>query len=137
MLNAYRLEPCYLIDLPGYGWARSAKEQRKAYRRMVESVLRDRDALTGVVWLLDSRHPPSRDDMEFHRLLVDSGRPVLVVLTKGDKLNASGRAQAVRDRTLELGIEADQVQVVSATTGAGIAELGASILAAAGQESLG
>lgn len=131
LLNVYRLEPCYLIDLPGYGWARAAKGEREGYRRLLERVLQTRDSLSGVVWLLDSRHPPSKDDQAFHALLVASGRPVLAVLTKADKLNQTGRAKALADRTIELGLEADQLQVVSSETGLGIADLGTAILAAA------
>jgi GTP-binding protein len=131
LLNIYRLEPCYLIDLPGYGWARAAKGDREGYRRLLEKLLRTRASLTGVVWLLDIRHEPSKEDREFHALLVDSGRPVLAVLTKADKLNQTGRAKAVADRTIELGLEADQLQPVSSETGLGIAELGTAILAAA------
>jgi GTP-binding protein EngB required for normal cell division len=59
---------------------------------------------------------------------------VLVVLTKSDKLNRSGVATALRDRTRELRLEADQIQAVSAERGDGIAELATAILAAAGEE---
>jgi GTP-binding protein EngB required for normal cell division len=83
-----------------------------------------------VVWLLDIRHPPSRDDQGFHALLVSAGRPVLAVLTKADKLNRTGRDKAVRERTIELGLEADQLQAVSAVSGDGIAALAEAILAA-------
>ena len=118
LLNIYRLEPCYLIDLPGYGWARAAKGEREAYRKMLERILRDRNT-------------PSKDDQEFHALLVSSGRPVLAALTKADKLNQTGRAKALHERATELGLEADQLQAVSANTGAGVAELATAILAAA------
>ncbi len=131
LLNIYRLEPCYLIDLPGYGWARANKGDREGYRKMLERILRDRSSLTGVVWLLDIRHTPSKDDQEFHALLVSSGRPVLAALTKADKLNQTGRVKAVHERATELGLEADQLQAVSANTGDGVAELGTAILAAA------
>lgn len=131
LLNIYRLDPCYLIDLPGYGWARAAKGEREGYRRLLARVLRERHSLTGVVWLLDIRHEPSKDDQEFHELLVASGRPVLAVLTKADKLNQTGRAKALAERARELGLEADQLQAVSSHTGLGIAELASAILMAA------
>lgn len=130
LLNIYRLDPCYLIDLPGYGWARAAKGEREGYRRLLARVLRERHSLTGVVWLLDIRHEPSKDDQEFHELLVASGRPVLAVLTKADKLNQTGRAKALAERARELGLEADQLQAVSSHTGLGIAELANAILMA-------
>jgi GTP-binding protein len=134
LLNIYTLPSLHLIDLPGYGYARVTRTERAAYRRLLERLLRDRQTLSGVVWLLDIRHPPSKDDVEFQQLLAKSGNAVLVVLTKSDKLNRSGVATALRDRTRELRLEADQIQAVSAERGDGIAELATAILAAAGEE---
>jgi GTP-binding protein len=126
----------YLIDLPGYGYARASKGDRVGYRKLLEKVLGDRTSLAGVVWLLDIRHPPSRDDAEFQALLGGTEVPVLAVLTKADKLTRSGQAQAVRDRAQELGLAVDQVQPVSAERGDGIADLATAILAQA-EESAG
>ncbi len=134
LLNVYRLPSLYLIDLPGYGFARTSKEERHAYRRLLEKMLRQRTSLAGVVWLLDARHAPSKEDAEFHAILTGSGRPVLAVLTKSDKLPRAQLARALAARAGELGLEADQVQAVSAQTGAGIPELGASLLAAAEED---
>jgi GTP-binding protein len=132
LVNAYRLPAFYLIDLPGYGFARASKSERARYRQLINRFLRERPTLTGVVWLLDARHDPSKDDQEIQRLLVESERPVLAVLTKADKL---GRA-AQRERTRAIGhaleLPDDQVQLTSAQTGLGIADLGASILALVG-----
>lgn len=132
LVNAYRLPQFWLLDLPGYGFAKAGHEMRLAYRRLLEGMLRQRDTLTGVVWLLDIRHAPSVDDWTFQELLVESGRNVLVVLTKGDKLARTRREAALAERARELGVDPDQIQVVSAQTGLGIADLGASLLAAAG-----
>ncbi len=77
LLNAYRLPGFYLLDLPGYGFARAAKSAREGYRRLVTRCLRERPTLAGVVWLLDIRHDPSKDDLEMQQLLIRSGRPVL------------------------------------------------------------
>ena len=134
LLNVYRLPPLYLIDLPGYGFAQTSKAERMAYRRLLETLLRKRDSLTGVVWLLDSRHAPSSDDQDFHGILAASGCAVLAVLTKSDKLSKAQLQKAVANRAAELGLEADQVQAVSAQTGAGIGELGTALLAASGEE---
>ena len=59
----------------------------------MERYLLERPTLAGVVWLLDVRHEPSKDDLDIQELLVRSGRPVLVALTKGDKLTRSAQAQ--------------------------------------------
>ena len=132
LLNIYGLPGLYLIDLPGYGFARTDRATRFAYRKLLDSVVRDRETLTGVVWLLDSRHEPSTDDQLFHTLLADAGRSVLAVLTKADKLTRPEQVAALSHRAAELGFTSDQVQLVSARTGLGIADLGASLLAAAG-----
>jgi GTP-binding protein len=129
LLNAFRLPALYLIDLPGYGFARAGKAARAGYRRLITRYLRERPALAGVVWLLDVRHPPSRDDRDVQELLIASGRPVLAVLTKADKLTRSVRAARTREIAEALGLHQDQVQLTSSATGLGIAELGQSILA--------
>ena len=132
LLNAFRLPGFYLVDLPGYGYARAGKAARAGYRRLVERYLLERPTLVGVVWLLDARHEPSSDDLDMQELLVRSARPVLVGLTKGDKLTRS--AQAVRPRQLAaaLGLQDDQVQLTSSTSRLGVAELADSIIAAVG-----
>jgi GTP-binding protein len=129
LLNAFRLPSLYLIDLPGYGFARAGKAARAGYRRLITRYLGERSTLAGVVWLLDVRHPPSRDDFEIQELLIASGRPVLAVLTKADKLTRSARAIRTRELAADLGLHDDQVQLTSSSSGQGIAELGQSILA--------
>jgi GTP-binding protein len=131
LLNIFRLPPLYLLDLPGYGYAKAGKSDRVAYRQLLERLLRDRSTLSGVVWLLDIRHAPSTDDVAFQELLARTGVPVLPVLTKADKLTQRARAAAVEQRARELGLPADHLQPVSASTGAGIGDLGEAILAAA------
>ncbi len=134
LLNVFRLAGFYFLDLPGYGYARVTKSERVAYRKMLERLLQQRTSLSGVVWLLDSRHAPSKDDVTFHELLVRSGVPTLTVLTKVDKLTQRQRDAAVRDRAAELGISVDQLQPVSAERGDGIAELAEAIIGAAATE---
>ena len=133
LLNVFRLPTFYLVDLPGYGFARASKSARAGYRTLLEGYLRHRNQLAGVVWLLDIRRELSAEDEEVRNLLAASGRPVLPVLTKIDKL---GRV-AVRERTAALAgaldLPDDQLQPTSATTGEGIGDLAASVLAAADQ----
>ena len=130
LLNAYRLPGFYLIDLPGYGFARAGKSAREGYRRLVTRYLGERPTLDGVVWLLDIRHDPSEDDLDMQQLLIRSGRPVLAALTKADKLSRTAAAARARQVAEALGLTEDQVQVTSARTGLGIGELAASIIAA-------
>jgi GTP-binding protein len=130
LMNVFRLPPCYFLDLPGYGFARTSKTSRQAYRELLEGVAARRPSLTGVVWLLDVRHPPSSDDADIQELLAETGRPVLTVLTKADKLTRNGQAAALHQRGIELGVPSAELLLTSAETGAGIVELGDSILAA-------
>ncbi len=132
LLNAFRLPGFYLVDLPGYGFARAGKAARAGYRRLVDRYLLERPTLAGVVWLLDVRHEPSRDDREMQELLARSGRPVLVALTKADKLNRSAQTERTRALAVALGLHEDQIQLTSSTSRVGIAELAASIVAAVG-----
>ena len=132
LLNAFRLPAFYIVDLPGYGFARAGKVARAGYRRLITRYLGERRSLAGVVWLLDVRHDPSKDDLEIQRLLVASGRPVLAALTKGDKLGRAARMARARDLAAALELPEDQVQLTSTKSHEGIAELGQSILATVG-----
>ncbi len=129
LLNAFRLPSFYLVDLPGYGFARAGKAARATYRTLVTRYLRERQALAGVAWLLDARHDPSDRDLDMQELLVESGRPVLAVLTKADKLGRSAQRERARAIAQALALPEDQVQITSARSGEGIADLSASILA--------
>lgn len=131
LLNFYRLPRLYLVDLPGYGFAKASKGSRAGYRKLVNDYLRTRSSLAGVVWLLDIRHQPSTEDIEMQRLLADSARPVLAVLTKADKLTRSSLPVRVRELSEALSLQQDQVEVTSSKTKLGIAELATSIVAAA------
>jgi GTP-binding protein len=131
LLNAFRLPDLYLIDLPGYGYARAGKAARAGYRRLVDRYLVERPTLAGVVWLLDVRHQPSTDDLDMQELLIRSGRPVLVALTKADKLTRSAQSARPREIAAALGLQHDQIQLTSSSTRLGIDDLAASILAAA------
>jgi GTP-binding protein len=132
LLNAFRLPGFYLVDLPGYGFARASKAARAGYRRLVTRYLRERPSLAGVVWLLDVRREPSRDDLAIRELLIASGRPVLAVLTKGDKLGRAAAITRARELAAALELPEDQVQLTSSKSRHGIAELRQSILATVG-----
>jgi GTP-binding protein len=134
LLNAFRLPGFYLVDLPGYGFARASKSARLAYRALVNGYIMNRAELAGVVWLLDIRHQPSADDLEIQEILMESGRPVLAALTKADKLTRSAQSSRARELAKAVGLPGDQVQPVSARSRLGITELAESILAAVGGE---
>jgi GTP-binding protein len=134
LLNFYRLPGFYLVDLPGYGFARASKGARAGYRKLVTGYLRTRPNLAGVVWLLDIRHQPSADDLEMQKLLVASNRPVLAVFTKADKLTRSALPHRTRDLAEALGLQQDQIEITSSLSRVGIAELASTIVTAAAGE---
>ena len=133
LLNFYRLPEFYLVDLPGYGFARAGKGARAGYRKLVTGYLRTRSSLAGIVWLLDIRHQPSADDLDMQKLLAESGRPVLAVFTKADKLTRSGLPARASELAEALGLQQDQIQLTSSQSKLGILELATSIVAAAGE----
>jgi GTP-binding protein len=133
LVNVFRLPTFYLVDLPGYGYARASKSARAGFRELLDGYLQSRATVAGVVWLLDVRRDLSAEDETIRELLAESGHPVLAVLTKIDKLGRVAiqeRAAALADA---LGLPIDQLQPTSAVTGQGIADLGESVLAAADQ----
>lgn len=103
MLNVFTWgDRCYLVDVPGYGWSKAGRQNRAAWRALVEGYVRERTTLTGLVWLLDIRREPSDEDRAFGRLLAERRLPVLSVLTKADQISRGRREERVaaiaRDR---------------------------------------
>ena len=134
LLIAFRLPGFYLVDLPGYGFARAGKAARAGYRKLLTRYLGERPSLAGVVWLLDVRRDPSEDDLDIQHLLIESGRPVLAALTKSDKVTRTAGLARARELAAALGLHQDQVQLTSSKSRHGIPELGQSILATVGGE---
>ena len=75
----------YLVDLPGYGYARRGKENRERLQKIIEDYVLEREALTSLFVLVDSRHEPQKIDLEFMEWLGENGVPFSIVFTKGDK----------------------------------------------------
>jgi len=130
LINVYRLPVFYLVDLPGYGFAKASKTARAGYRKLITAYLKSRPTVAGVVWLLDIRHAPSAEDHWMLDLLHAEGHPTLIVLTKADKMGRQERQQRLSSVAEDLQADVDQVQLVSAKSGEGIAELGESLVAA-------
>jgi GTP-binding protein len=75
----------YIVDLPGYGYAKVSQSQRAQWQKMIESYLKERENLITVFVLIDSRHEPQQIDLQFLRKLGDWGVPFNVIFTKADK----------------------------------------------------
>ncbi len=119
-LNFYQVnDDFFLLDLPGFGYAKVPKTMRDQWRGLIEGYLaRDVD-LRGVVHLVDSRHDPSPQDLQMLDFLAGLGVPTLVVLTKIDKLKRSQRARAIARASERLGVDAEQLLPFSSKTGEG------------------
>ena len=97
-INFYRLDNARLVDLPGYGYAKVSREEKRRWGGLIEGYLQaDRD-LRLVLQLVDMRHPPTADDRMLIDFLTEAEIHFVLVLTKSDKLNKSQR----RDRLAAL-----------------------------------
>lgn len=75
----------YLVDLPGYGYAKISQSERKKWEKMIEDYLRKRESLVNIFVLIDSRHMPQKKDIEFVNQLGEWQIPFTLVFTKADK----------------------------------------------------
>jgi GTP-binding protein len=113
----------FLVDLPGYGYAKVPGPVRDSWRTLVEGFLARPDGPRAVVQLIDARHKPQDDDVRMLAYLSDMGLPVPVALTKIDKLNRSERSRRIPELLEQLGLAPDQVVPFSSKTGEGREEL--------------
>ena len=120
-------ETHYLVDLPGYGYAKVSKTEHKRLGSLVTSYLADREPLSGVVWLLDIRRDLSPEDEAVGAALSEGEVPILAVLTKADKFGPGQQRKRIADIAKQLGLPLDQVLVTSAVSRSGIDELVESI----------
>lgn len=75
----------YLVDLPGYGYAKVSKDKRAVFSKMVQDYLAKRDTLKSIIALIDSRIPPQNIDLDFLEWCHKKSLPYIVVFTKSDK----------------------------------------------------
>ncbi len=125
LLNFFLVEPDrYLVDLPGYGYARVPDAIRLHWQALLERYLRERAALRGLLLLMDVRHPLTELDRRLLDCCAARGLPAHVLLTKADKLSRGKALIALRQ--LQGALYADfpgsSAQLFSALTGSGIDE---------------
>ena len=111
------------VDLPGYGWAQVSKAERERWRVLVESYLEGREPLRCAVLLQDLRRDLSEDEDLLIAWLRERGVPVILALTKSDKLKPMRRAQRVAEMRRATDLADDRVVATSAEKGFGIEEL--------------
>ena len=85
----------YLVDLPGYGYAKRSKAQNEQLEHIISSYVLDREQMTNLFVLIDSRHAPQKIDLEFFEWLGENGVPFAIVFTKADKLTKTALAANV------------------------------------------
>ncbi len=116
----------YLVDLPGYGYARLSRDGRDGLRKMIEDYILERTELVCLFVLLDSRLEPQRIDLEFIEWLGEEGIPFALVFTKADKLSRGKLAAniaAYKERLLQQWEELPPLFITSAEARLGRDEL--------------
>ena len=112
----------YLVDLPGYGYARTSKSLREGFSQMIREYFLHREALVNTYVLVDSRIPPQRIDLEFINFLGQHGVPLTIVFTKTDKekqREVMGNIKLMKEALLELWEELPPMLLTSSLTGYG------------------
>ena len=107
----------YLVDLPGFGYARVPERVRRSWRRMIDSYMEGRRTIRGVMVILDSRRKIGETEAGLYEWIEALGLPVITVVTKADKLPSAKLRERVREIKAVLGVDAPVV--FSATKGLG------------------
>lgn len=126
LINLFEVEPdCKLVDLPGYGYAAVPEKMKIQWQKALGEYLQKRACLRGVVILMDIRHPLRDLDQQMIEWAVSADLPVLLLLTKADKLSQSARSKTVKTvREAILPFRGDvQVEAYSALNKIGIDKL--------------
>jgi GTP-binding protein len=119
-INFYRIDGAfYLVDLPGYGYARVPMGFQRDWKKLIEQYLENRETLRLSCLILDARRGWMDKDLDLKRWLEDRGRQYVVIATKTDKLNQSEEERGMR------AIREEDVEPMpfSATTGRGVREI--------------
>jgi GTP-binding protein len=116
----------YLVDLPGYGYAKISKTERDKFEAMIFDYLENRENLLLTFVLIDVRHEPQKIDMEFMNRLGETGIPFSIVFTKADKLSKTAvdkNVELYQQKMLESWEEMPQFFVTSSVSGSGREEI--------------
>ena len=116
----------YLVDLPGYGYAKRSKSQNDKLQEIISGYILGREQMTSLFVLIDCRHEPQKIDLEFIEWLGENGIPFSIVFTKADKLTRTALASNIasyRKRLLEEWEELPPIFITSAESKTGREEL--------------
>ncbi|NRO27793.1 putative GTP-binding protein EngB [Lactobacillus helveticus] len=126
-LNFYLInDEFYLVDVPGYGYARVSQKKRQEFGEMIQDYLETRPNLKGLVILIDSRHEPTKDDIAMYNYAQYLNLPILVVCTKIDKIKKSqvNKVMSRLKKNIDLNYDHVTVLTFSSVTKLHVAELG-------------
>ncbi len=127
LLNAFELAPegsgRWLMDLPGYGFAKVSKAEQRKWATMLTRYIEERENLSSILLLIDGAVGPTDLDLQTIEWLASLGRPISFVATKADKVRPSKSKGRRTELTSRLGVERRDVLWVSADKGTGIPEL--------------
>ncbi len=119
-INFYKINDVFImVDLPGWGYAKVPEKLREQWETLMKQYLHNNTRLAGVVHLIDVRHPPTAIDLRLLDVLSKEGSPILITLTKADKINRTKQKQALGSVAKQLQIEEIQVVLTSSKTGDG------------------
>jgi GTP-binding protein len=131
LINHFQIDKkWYLVDLPGYGYAKVSKTDREKFEKMIHEYLENRENLMYTFVLVDIRHEPQKLDMEFMNNLGEQGIPFCIVFTKADKLSQTAvnkSLEVYQEKMLETWEEMPQFFVTSSVNGSGRDEILATI----------
>ena len=107
-INYYNVnDVCYMVDLPGYGYAKISKETQAKWKKMIDRYLDTSEALRVVFLLIDIRHEPTAKDVETYEMLYRKGFNPLIIATKADKIKKSARNKNISVIRKKLGLSGD------------------------------
>ncbi len=134
-INFYSVGDIYIADLPGYGYAKTAKGLKRSWSDLIGGYLISDRELELVVQLIDMRHPPTSDDLSMIDFLIDNELPFVIVFTKADKLKPSARKERMTAFETEIPHYSEITHIeFSAETGEGCEDLRRIIETACGEE---
>ena len=113
----------YLVDLPGYGYAKTGKAQRLTWKKFIEEYLLSSGSIRFIAQLIDIRHDAMKSDVNMFQWLVANGLPVLVVATKSDKLGRDAGSRQIDNIRRALGVPELDILPYSSLKGEGRSEL--------------
>ena len=113
-------EQTHIVDLPGYGYARVNADMQKAWAKLLDSYLRQRQSLKGVFLIMDIRHPLTQFDQQMFEDCSSCNIPLHIVLNKSDKLSRNAAMMTMAKVKSELQLASMSVQLFSALKGDGL-----------------